>query len=204
MPKIGILAIQGDYEKHKQALEKLNQEALYVRNISDLKKCDALIMPGGESTTVRKLLKDEKYGFWEELKGFGKRKPIMGTCAGLILLAKEIKGGEKDEDTLGLIDITIGRNAYGRQINSFEGKGKVNVVNGPEFEMVFIRAPKILEVGKETGKIGFLEDDVVMVQNEKILAMTFHPELTSDTRIHEYFLKKFLNVDSKKQNKPKK
>ncbi len=162
-----------------------------VRTKEDLKKCEALIIPGGESTTIRKLASQN--GLFESIKDFGRDKPIMGTCAGLILLAKEISD-TKAEETLALLDIAVKRNAYGRQIHSFIQKGKVNLQNGnPDYEMVFIRAPKIVEIGKGVKKIGFCENEVVMVRDEHLLGLSFHPELTSDSRIHQYFINQFLN-----------
>lgn len=162
-----------------------------VRTKEELKKCEALIIPGGESTTMRKLALQN--GLFDAIKDFGKTKPIMGTCAGLILLADQVEDSQK-EQTLGFLDISVKRNAYGRQINSFVQVGKVNLQNGhPEFEMVFIRAPKIVEVGKKVERIGFCEDEVVMVRDRNILGLAFHPELTSDTRIHQYFVNQFLN-----------
>jgi len=191
MKKIGILALQGDYLLHQQTLEKINQDWILVRTKEELKECDALIIPGGESTTIRKLASEN--GLFEAVRKFGKEKPIMGTCAGLILLANEIQDS-KEEETLGLLDVAIKRNAYGRQIHSFVQTGKVNLENGnPNFEMVFIRAPKIVEVGKKVEKLGFCEDEVVMVRDRNILGLAFHPELTSDTRIHQYFINQFLN-----------
>jgi len=189
--KIGVLALQGDYLLHQQTLERMKQDCILVRTKEDLKKCEALIIPGGESTTIRKLASQN--GLFEAIKDFGKDKPIMGTCAGLILLAKEISDA-KAEETLALLDIAVKRNAYGRQIHSFVQVGKINLQNGhPEFEMVFIRAPKISKVGKTVERIGFCEDEVVMVRDRNILGLAFHPELTSDTRIHQYFVNQFLN-----------
>ncbi|OGC76769.1 MAG: glutamine amidotransferase subunit PdxT [candidate division Zixibacteria bacterium RBG_16_40_9] len=188
---IGILALQGDYLLHLQTLEKIKQDCNLVRTKEELKSCDALIIPGGESTTIRKLASEN--GLFDAIKDFGKEKPIMGTCAGLIILAKEIKDA-REEETLGLLDISVKRNAYGRQINSFVQVGKVNLQNShPDFEMVFIRAPKIVEIGKGVEKIGFCENEVVMVRHRNILGLSFHPELTKDTRIHQYFIKEFLN-----------
>ena len=187
--KVGVLALQGDFDLHCQVIEKLGHKPLLVKTVFELKKCDALIMPGGESTTVRRL--SNGLGLTEAFQEFGQNKPIMGTCAGLILLAKKIENSS--EPTLSLLDITVKRNAYGRQIHSFTRPGKLVGLNGlSDFEMVFIRAPIITEVGLEVEKIGFLGDQVVMVKNENILGLTFHPELTSDSRIHQYFLNKFL------------
>lgn len=189
--KIGVLALQGDYLLHLQTLEKIKQDCILVRTKEELNSCDALIIPGGESTTIRKLASQN--GLFEAIKDLGKDKPIMGTCAGLILMAKQIEDSQK-EDTLALLDISVKRNAYGRQIHSFVQVGKVNLQNGnPNFEMVFIRAPKIVEVGKKVEKLGFCDDELVMVRNRNILGLSFHPELTSDTRIHQYFVNQFLN-----------
>jgi 5'-phosphate synthase pdxT subunit len=194
---VGVLALQGDFDLHYQVLQKLGQIPILVKTVQDLKKCDALIMPGGESTTVRRL--SNQLGLTEELKRFGKNKPVMGTCAGLILLSKKIENST--EPTLGLIDITVKRNAYGRQVHSFAQPGKLVGLNGlSEFEMVFIRAPLITEVGRNVEKIGFLGEQVVMVQNQNILGLTFHPELTSDTRLHQYFLNKFLTKRQYRSN----
>ena len=189
--RIGVLALQGDYLLHQQTLEKIRQDCILVRTKEELKNCHALIIPGGESTTIRKLAFQN--GLFETIRDFGKAKPIMGTCAGLILLAKEIKDSQA-EKTLGLLDISVKRNAYGRQVYSFVQVGKVNLQNGnPDFEMVFIRAPKIVEVRNGVEKLGFCENEVVMVRNKNILGLSFHPELTSDSRIHQYFVNEFLN-----------
>ncbi len=189
---VGILALQGDYLLHQQVLEKIEQACILVRTKEELKKCEALIIPGGESTTMRKLASEND--LFDAIKDFGKAKPIMGTCAGLILLAQEVKDA-REEETLGLLDIAVQRNAYGRQIHSFIQKGKVNLNNGnPDFEMVFIRAPKIVEIGKGVEKIGFCEDEVVMVRDKNFLGLSFHPELTSDFRIHQYFVNQLLKL----------
>lgn len=176
---------------HQQVLEKIKQACTLVRTKQELKKCEALIIPGGESTTIRKLAFEN--GLFDAIREFGANKPIMGTCAGLILLASEISDAQ-DEESLNLLDISVKRNAYGRQIHSFIQKGKVSLRNSnPDFEMVFIRAPKIVEIGNKVEKIGFCKDEVVMVRDRNILGLSFHPELTSDSRIHQYFLNQFLN-----------
>ncbi|EQB64299.1 MAG: Pyridoxal 5'-phosphate synthase, glutaminase subunit Pdx2 [candidate division Zixibacteria bacterium RBG-1] len=189
--RIGVLALQGDYLLHQQTLEKIKQNGILVRTKEELKSCDALIIPGGESTTIRKLALEN--GLFDAIKNFGKEKPLMGTCAGLILLAKEVSDS-KAEETLALLDIAVKRTAYGRQIHSFVQVGKVNLQNGnPNFEMVFIRAPKIVNVGKTVERIGFCDDEVVVVRDRNLLGLSFHPELTADTRIHQYFVNQFLN-----------
>ncbi len=194
---VGVLALQGDFDLHCQVIEKLGHRPLLVKTVPELKKCDALIIPGGESTTVRRL--SNGLGLTEGLVKFGKSKPVMGTCAGLILLAQKIENSS--EPTLGLIDITVKRNAYGRQVHSFSQTGRLVGLNGlSEFEMVFIRAPIITQVGSNVKELGFLGEQVVMVQNENILGLTFHPELTSDPRIHQYFLNEFLTQRQQRAN----
>jgi len=194
---VGVLALQGDFDLHCRVIEKLGYRPLLVKTAGELKKCDALIIPGGESTAVRRL--SNGLSMTEELVKFGKSKSIMGTCAGLILLAKKIENSS--EPTLGLIDITVKRNAYGRQVHSFAQQGKLVGLNGlSEFEMVFIRAPLITEVGRNVEKLGFLGEQVVMVQNQNILGLTFHPELTPDSRIHEHFLNKFMTKKKQRAN----
>jgi len=187
--RIGVLALQGDFELHCQSIQKLGHVPILVKNASDLRQCDALIIPGGESTTMRKLLNSQNLS--EPLKEFAVSHPIMGTCAGAILLSRRIE--ESPEPSLGFIDITIQRNAYGRQVHSFTQTGRLVGFNGNSaFEMVFIRAPIISDAGAGVEKIAYLEDQVVMVRNKNILALTFHPELTPDTRVHQYFVNKFL------------
>lgn len=185
--KIGVVAIQGDFERHQQVLEKLQIEHIPVRNIDQLNLCDALIIPGGESTTILKLFKTYKLN--QAIKKFSKERAIMGTCAGLILLANKVHNPSME--SLQLLDVEVTRNAYGRQIDSFIGDIRISLDEQTnDFEGVFIRAPKINKVGQGTKSIGFLGQDVVMVENSHILAATFHPELTDDTSIHEYFLNK--------------
>lgn len=186
---IGVLALQGDFSLHQQCLEKIEVPSIRVRKPEDLEECDGLIVPGGESTTFVKLLKET--GLFEAIRTFAKTHPIMGTCAGLIALATSIQNDPMD--TLGLIDVTVERNAYGRQIHSFVQNVFIPIFpKNQEFEGVFIRAPRILKLGKNTEAIGFLGEEPVMVKNERILALTFHPELTQDTRIHRYFLESFV------------
>ncbi len=185
--KIGILAVQGDFELHGKMLTNLGVEYTLVRLPRDLASCQGLIIPGGESTTFVKLLK--KSGLFEELRKFGRQKTIMGTCAGLIILARKIRNYPLE--TLGLINIEVERNAYGRQIDSFVDNVEINL-NGTikNFEAVFIRAPKIVRLGEGVTALGKHKSDIVLAENKHILVATFHPELTDDTRIHEYFLKK--------------
>ncbi len=184
---IGVLSLQGDFLKHKQAIEQCGHQALYVRDFENLKKCDKLIIPGGESTTM--LLLIEKLELRQPLLEFGQTKAIMGTCAGLIVLATNRE--HLPSDPLKLIDVKIKRNAYGRQVDSFIDTVKLKL-NGKDidFEGVFIRAPKIMELGQNVKPLGYHGKDVVMARNERILVATFHPELTNAVTIHRYFIDK--------------
>ena len=185
--KIGVLAVQGDFALHEKTLHALGVETIQVRKPEHLDGCSGLIMPGGESTTFVKLLKE--VDLFDALKQFGREKVIFGTCAGLITLAHEIVNYPLE--TLDLIQIQVARNAYGRQIDSFIDTVQVKTDDTVfEVEGVFIRAPKIVEVGEGTQAIGFRGDEIVMAENKHILVATFHPELTDDTRIHNYFLQK--------------
>ncbi|MBI3872590.1 MAG: pyridoxal 5'-phosphate synthase glutaminase subunit PdxT [candidate division Zixibacteria bacterium] len=183
---VGLLALQGDFGLHRQMIEALGHSAVEVRTLSDLERVDCLIMPGGESTTIRKLMKQE--GLFAALPQFARTKPIMGTCAGLILLGKAIKGSP-GEDTLGLIDCDTSRNAYGSQYQSFRDVGEIRAGNGAvPLEMVFIRAPRIVRVGDNVEVLGRLNGEPTLVRQGTILAMTFHPELSGDARVHQLFL----------------
>ena len=186
---VGVLGIQGDFALHLQSLKRIGVESLIVRYPEELKKCEGLILPGGESTTFMKLL--SKTGLFEGIREFGRSHPLMGTCAGLITLATRISN--EPTETLRLIDVEVERNSYGRQVDSFIDKITIPIFNDkPEFEGVFIRAPKILSLGKGVEALGYHGDDTVMVRNERVLAMTFHPELTKDGRIHRYFVDEFI------------
>lgn len=178
--KIGVLALQGDFEAHCRRLEELGSEAVIVRKLDYLAKIDGLIIPGGESGTFLKLLGE---GGFLELKNFVKKKPTFGTCAGCILLASEVCNPK--QESLGAIDITVFRNAYGRQINSSIRQG---LFQGDLIEMVFIRAPKIVRIGEGVEVLATQGEDPVMVRKGKTLAAAFHPELSSDWRIHKYFV----------------
>ncbi|MFZ3341806.1 MAG: pyridoxal 5'-phosphate synthase glutaminase subunit PdxT [Terriglobales bacterium] len=179
-PIIGVLALQGDFDAHRRRLEELGAQVLMVKKPEQLDQIDALIIPGGESSTLLNLLGEA--GF-EKLKQFVKVKPTFGTCAGAILLASKVEN--PPQSSLGALDITIHRNAYGRQLESSIREG--NFQNRP-IEMVFIRAPKIDRIGKGVEVIATEGNDPVLVRQGKTLAATFHPELSDDRRIHEYFL----------------
>ena len=197
-PIVGLLAIQGDFAKHRQAVERLGAACREVRTIGDLSMVDALIMPGGESTTMRKLLTWE--GLWNAIPHFAEAHPIMGTCAGLILLSKKVIHPKGDEPTFGLIDIDSDRNAYGSQVHSFRQPGSIQL-NGSRhsLEMVFIRAPRITRVGPQVDILGRLGDEPTMVRQGNILALTFHPEMSETTEVHEYFLAQMVRASSSRQ-----
>jgi pyridoxal 5'-phosphate synthase pdxT subunit len=182
-PNIGVLALQGDFEAHRNALERAGAVAVEVRSAEDLKSVDGLVIPGGESTTMLNLLNIE--GLFEPLRNFGQTKPIFGTCAGAILLASEVLN--PPQESLGLMDLTVERNAYGRQIDSRIAQIELD---GAEAEAVFIRAPAIRRVGSESKVLATYLDSPVLVEEGKHMVATFHPELTDDARIHKRFLEK--------------
>jgi len=177
---IGVLALQGDFNAHRKRLEELGAKVLLVKKPEQLDKIDGLVIPGGESSTLLKLL--GKAGF-DKLKEFVSTKPTFGTCAGAILLATQVENPK--QASLGALDITIRRNAYGRQVDSSIREGRFQ--NQP-IEMVFIRAPKIERVGERVEVVAKEGNDPVLVRQNKTLAATFHPELSDDHRVHEFFL----------------
>lgn len=181
--RIGVLALQGDFEAHRKAIERAGGVAREVRTAADFDLIDGLIIPGGESTTMLELLQGE--GLLEALREFGKSKPVFGTCAGAILLASEVLN--PPQPSLGLMDLTVERNAYGRQIDS--RIARINLEGTPT-EAVFIRAPVIRRVGPGTKVLASFQNDPVLVEQGKHLAATFHPELTDNTNIHRHFVEK--------------
>ncbi len=185
---IGVLAIQGDYQAHKARLEQLGAEVTLVRKPEHLDAIDAIIIPGGESSTFLNFL--EERGFLEKLREFVSAKPAFGTCAGAILLAKEVEN--PPQLSLGVLDIRVRRNAYGRQINSSIREAKTKLGEQP-LEMVFIRAPKIVTAGRDVEVLATEGGDPVLVRQGKIMACTFHPELSADIRVHQEFLKLVKN-----------
>jgi pyridoxal 5'-phosphate synthase pdxT subunit len=180
---IGVLALQGAYEAHAQTLRLLGATPKLVRTPEDLAGVAGLIMPGGESTTMLKFL--ERNGFFEVLQNFVRTTPTFGTCAGAILLASHVE--HPAQKSLGSLDITVERNAYGRQIDSTILKAETTLPGGP-LEMVFIRAPRITRTGPEVETLASREGFPVLVRSGHLLAATFHPELSDDTRIHKLFL----------------
>ena len=183
--KIGVLALQGDFDAHRRRLEELGAEVVLVRKSEQLEGIAGLVIPGGESGTFLKLLGEEGFA---KLRDFVRAKPTFGTCAGAILLATEVENPK--QAGLGALDISIRRNAYGRQIDSSIREGRF--LNSP-IEMVFIRAPKIERVGAGVEVIATEGNDPVLVRRGKTLAATFHPELSDDRRIHQYFLELVSN-----------
>ena len=183
--KIGILAIQGDYEAHGRTLDRLGVAHSYVRRTDDLAGLAGLILPGGESTTHLKVMTEES--LWDAVKKFAADGgAFFGTCAGAILLAREVRG--PSQASLGLLDVSIVRNAYGRQLASEVRRGASKLRKEP-LEMVFIRAPIIESVGKGVEILAEEDGHPVLVREGRVLAATFHPELTDDTIVHEHFLK---------------
>ena len=182
-PRIGVLAIQGDYAAHAQALHDSGAEAVEIRKPEELAGLDGLILPGGESTTMLKFL--ERSGFLDALRKFGATKPVFGTCAGSILLAKEVR--HPAQASLGLLDAAVERNAYGRQIDSTILTEPTELDGGP-LEMVFIRAPRIAEVGPQVEVLARRDESPVLVRQGHLMAATFHPELSEDRRVHKLFV----------------
>ena len=182
--KIGILAVQGDFEAHSAVLREMGAETIEVRTVGDLDGCDGLILPGGESTTQLQFMQEE--GLYDAVRKFASDGgAIFGTCAGAILLATKVQNPE--QPSLGLLDMTVLRNAYGRQIASDVVSGSSTLKPGP-MEMVFIRAPIINAVGPGVERLAEYGGKPVLVQKGKLMAATFHPELTEDTSVHRHFL----------------
>ncbi len=184
--RVGVLALQGDFEAHQKALQRAGAEAVQVRTPEELRQVQGLVIPGGESTTMLRLL--HAANLMQPLKEFGETKPIYGSCAGAILLATDVINPQ--QESLKLVDIGVQRNAYGRQLDS-------RVVRIPmdsgEMEAVFIRAPIIFRVGKDAKVLARYNGDPVLVEQGRHLVSTFHPELTNDTRVHQLFLDKIAS-----------
>ncbi|MFQ6131392.1 MAG: pyridoxal 5'-phosphate synthase glutaminase subunit PdxT [Armatimonadota bacterium] len=181
----GVLAMQGAVEPHRRAIEACGHEAILVRRPAEVAAVAGLIIPGGESTTIGKLI--QRFDLdrpIRELAAAG--KPVFGTCAGMILLAQEIE--ESDQFRLGLMDVTVRRNAFGRQVDSFEADLEIEGLENGPFRAVFIRAPYLTEVRGESRPLASVEGKVVMAQQGNLLAAAFHPELTPDLRIHRKFI----------------
>lgn len=197
MVRVGVIGLQGDVSEHidaaKEALNNLGSsgEVIWLRKPEQLEGISAIIIPGGESTTISRLMM--KNGLFEPVRKLGEEGlPIMGTCAGLIMLSKEVVGATPEQKFLGLLDVRVNRNAYGRQVDSFEAPVKLAFSDEP-FTGVFIRAPRILKLlSPKVKPIAWLSNRVIGVEQDNLIGLEFHPELTDDTRVHEYFLGKVL------------
>ena len=191
-PVIGVLAIQGAVREHVQLLEAAGAEAIQIRHASDLSKVSGIVLPGGESTTISKLAVID--GLMEPLREAARSGlPMYGSCAGMILLADRILDGRPDQETIGGIDMIVRRNAFGRQVDSFEGGIDLAGIEGEPFPGIFIRAPWVEEIGpgvQVLGRVssGDAEGRIVAVRDRSLIATSFHPELTGDTRVHQYFV----------------
>lgn len=185
-PRVGVLALQGDFEAHGKALASAGADAVEVRTREELAAVDGLVIPGGESTTMLKLLRIEN--LMDPLREFGAKKPIFGTCAGAILVASEVVNPA--QESLNLVNIGVERNAYGRQLDSRIVKLRLDGLEGGDLEAVFIRAPIIRRVGNGVTVLAEYAGDPVLIEQGKHLVATFHPELTPDARVHGLFLKK--------------
>jgi 5'-phosphate synthase pdxT subunit len=184
MARVGVLALQGDFEAHARVLARCAVDVLEVRRCAELEALDALIVPGGESTTLLNLMADEPW--FEALRSFhASGGALLGTCAGAILLSKDVL--PRGQESLGLLDATIERNAYGRQVDSFETRLEAPALGG-DIEAVFIRAPRFVRLGPGVEVIARHAGEPVLVREGRVFALTFHPELTADDRLHRWFV----------------
>jgi pyridoxal 5'-phosphate synthase pdxT subunit len=195
-PRIGVLAIQGDFAAHARALEEAGAEAVEVRKPAELAELDGLILPGGESTTFLKFL--ERDGFLQSVQHFVAEKPTFGTCAGCILMAREV--AHPAQESLAVMDIRVERNAYGRQIDSAIQTGETKLPGGP-LEMVYIRAPRITGAGPSVEVLAERDGYPVLVRQGPLLAATFHPELSGDRRVHQLFVDMVRDATPRLQTK---
>ena len=185
-PRIGVLALQGDFREHREMLASMGADSIEIRKAEQLEHCDGLIIPGGESTTIARLILSN--GFQQPLRDYcASGRPVWGTCAGAILLAKTVDN--LDRPGIEVMDIAVKRNAFGRQVQSFEAELDINGVSGPPFRAIFIRAPLIESVSGSARAICALEDGTIVAARQgNLLATSFHPEITGDARMHAYFL----------------
>jgi 5'-phosphate synthase pdxT subunit len=194
---VGVLALQGAFREHQEMLAACGVKSIQVRKPEELEKIDALIIPGGESTTIGKLMKER--GLLGPITVLSKQgMPVFGTCAGLILLAKEIE--ESNQERIGLMNIKVRRNAFGRQVESFEEDLEIAALGKDPFRAVFIRAPYITETAPSVAVLAVYRERPVCVQEGAFLAAAFHPELTGDRRLHEYFLEMVKKNIAQKRN----
>ena len=184
---VGVLALQGDVREHIKSLSDCGVDAITVKSLSDLERIDALIIPGGESTTISKLARS--FGLFDAIRQRIKAgMPTYGSCAGLILISEEVLGAIEGQESFGGLDVTTRRNAFGRQVDSFEMDIEFKGITDPKFRAVFIRAPWIERCGEGVEVLARVEGRVVAVRSNSLLATSFHPELTGDNRIHRYFV----------------
>lgn len=189
--RVGVLAMQGAFREHEKILAACGVEAAQIRKPEQLEQISALVIPGGESTTIGKLLNE--FQLFEPIIKMGREGlPIFGTCAGLIMLATEIAGSTQPR--LGLMDMCVERNAFGRQVDSFEADLEIKAIGGQPFRAVFIRAPYILETGRGVEVLASFGEKIILARQGRFLAAAFHPELTGDLRIHKYFLEKCVQA----------
>ena len=188
MPSVGVLAIQGDFAAHMAALREAGAKVCEVRRANELRQVDGLVIPGGESTTLLKFILNPDLGYLEAFQRFHREgKPIFGTCAGLILVAKDVSN--PTQFSFGFIDVGVERNSYGRQKESFETVGEEYLEGTTKpLKMVFIRAPRITRLGRKVKPLAMWHDEPVMARQDNILVATFHPEMTGDLSVHRYFL----------------
>mgnify|MGYP001826779458 CR=1 FL=1 len=188
---VGLLTLQGDYDKHRQAFRALGVDTCDVRRPGELAAVSGLVIPGGESTTLTRLV--DRVGLRAPLRAFAREFPVMGTCAGLIMLARELEGERRRDygvEPFGVLDCTVIRNGYGRQIDSFTAPIPLQALDGSTepFQGVFIRAPRITATGPQVEVLAEFEGEPVLIRQGRILGMAFHPELTDDRRVHRAFL----------------
>ncbi len=185
--RVGVLALQGDFREHLRTLAACGVEALPIRLPQELAAVDALVLPGGESTTIIRLL--QRYELIEPVRRAAQQgMPMLGTCAGLIVMARDIVDGEADQERLAILDITVRRNAFGRQVDSFEADLKMQGLEGDGFRGIFIRSPLVERTGPQVQALARFDGQVVAVRQGHLLGLSFHPELTTDLRLHRYFL----------------
>ena len=186
-PTIGVLALQGDVREHLRMLAGIGVQPLAVRRPAELEACDGLVLPGGESTTMARLART--FELFEPIRTrIRAGLPTLGTCAGMILLAERVRDGVPGQETFGGLDITVRRNAFGRQVDSFEAAVSVDDIVGPPFHAVFIRAPWVERVGPDVQVLARAGGHIVAVRHGAVLATAFHPEMTGDRRVHKLFV----------------
>ncbi|MDQ3992942.1 MAG: pyridoxal 5'-phosphate synthase glutaminase subunit PdxT [Actinomycetota bacterium] len=181
---IGVLAVQGDFREHAAMLQRLGADIVEVRKREHLESLDGLVIPGGESTAIGRLIR--LYGIEETLRAF--ERPVLGTCAGMILLARDALDGVPGQPLLGAADIVVRRNGYGRQVQSFEAD--LHMGDGPPLRGVFIRAPRVVHAGPDVEVLAELDGDPVLLRDGRVVVAAFHPELAGDPRVHELFLER--------------